>query len=184
MNASRQQDATAPAHRMSQHYLLAAVNPNLNVPLSNSPTTTDPQRYPPHPRDAYYPGQGIDVSAISASVQRYIPSHSPPSHSPLASNTNASSSQSYNSTSTAYISLPAGVDPATVDYRTFYPYNPSEVKHRKRTTRPQLKLLEETFKRETKPNAALRKTLAAQLEMTPRGVQARLMKYCPRRLLC
>ncbi len=74
---------------------------------------------------------------------------------------------------TSYISLPPGIDPATVDFRTFYPYNPSEVKHRKRTTRNQLKLLEETFKRETKPNATLRKTLAAQLEMTPRGVQVR-----------
>ena len=71
------------------------------------------------------------------------------------------------------ISLPPGVDPATVDFRTFYPYNPSEVKHRKRTTRTQLKVLEETFKKETKPNAALRKQLASQLDMTPRGVQVR-----------
>ncbi|KLO09247.1 hypothetical protein SCHPADRAFT_575813 [Schizopora paradoxa] len=145
MNASRQQDATAPAHRSQS------------------------QRYP-LPRDPYYLGQGINASAISASVQRYIHTQSPPSNSPLASNTNTagSSSQIF---SNAYIPLPPGVDPASVDFRTFYPYNPSEVKHRKRTTRGQLKLLEETFKRETKPNAALRKTLAAQLEMTPRGVQ-------------
>lgn len=88
----------------------------------------------------------IDPHALAASVQRYIPQP-------------------------AYMSLPPGVDPATVDFRTFYPYNPSEVKHRKRTTRTQLKVLEETFKHETKPNNVHRKTLAAQLGMTPCGVQ-------------
>lgn len=95
----------------------------------------------------------IDVDALAAGVQRYLPGRP---------------QTGYNN---SYIALPPGVDPATVDFRTFYPYNPSEVKHRKRTTRPQLKVLEDTFKRETKPNAALRKQLAAQLEMTPRGVQ-------------
>lgn len=55
--------------------------------------------------------------------------------------------------------------------RTFYPYQPNEVKHRKRTTRAQLKVLEDVYKRDTKPNAALRKKLAGELEMTPRGVQ-------------
>ncbi|KDQ57785.1 hypothetical protein JAAARDRAFT_47621 [Jaapia argillacea MUCL 33604] len=67
--------------------------------------------------------------------------------------------------------VPPGEDPASVDFRTFYPYVPNEVKHRKRTTRAQLKVLEDIFKDETKPNAALRKKLAGQLGMTPRGVQ-------------
>lgn len=58
-----------------------------------------------------------------------------------------------------------------VDFRTFYPYTPNEVKHRKRTTSAQLKILENVFKRDTKPNAALRNELAMQLDMTPRGVQ-------------
>ncbi|KAL1748871.1 hypothetical protein HDZ31DRAFT_28952 [Schizophyllum fasciatum] len=57
------------------------------------------------------------------------------------------------------------------DYRTFYPYQPNEVKHRRRTTHAQLKVLEGIFKTETKPNAVLRNRLAAQLEMTARGVQ-------------
>ena len=108
----------------------------------------------------FYPSQhrpSIDVDALAAGVQRYLPGRPPSGY--VHSN--------------SYIHLPPGVDPATVDFRTFYPYNPSEVKHRKRTTRSQLKVLEETFKRETKPNAALRKQLAAQLEMTPRGVQVR-----------
>ncbi|KAI5123073.1 hypothetical protein M0805_000507 [Coniferiporia weirii] len=109
--------------------------------------------------DDFYPAHRprIDVEALAAGVQRYIPSAPGRAHSGYPSN--------------SYIALPPGVDPATVDFRTFYPYNPSEVKHRKRTTRPQLKVLEETFKKETKPNAALRKSLASQLEMTPRGVQ-------------
>ncbi|KAM6502487.1 hypothetical protein JOM56_002464 [Amanita muscaria] len=57
------------------------------------------------------------------------------------------------------------------DFRAFYPYTPNEVKHRKRTTSTQLRTLENVFKRETKPNAALRNQLAEELKMTPRGVQ-------------
>ncbi|KAI0694348.1 hypothetical protein BC835DRAFT_1255740, partial [Cytidiella melzeri] len=41
--------------------------------------------------------------------------------------------------------IPPGIDPAQVDIRTFYPYQPNEVKHRKRTTRPQLKVLENVY---------------------------------------
>ncbi|KAI0743750.1 hypothetical protein C8Q80DRAFT_1122152 [Daedaleopsis nitida] len=63
------------------------------------------------------------------------------------------------------------MDPSQVDIRTFYPYTPNEVKHRKRTTRAQLKVLESVYKYDTKPNASLRKKLAAELDMTPRGVQ-------------
>ena len=70
--------------------------------------------------------------------------------------------------------LPPGVDPTAVDFRTFYPYIPNEVKHRKRTSRAQLKVLEDVFRKDTKPNATLRKKLAKQLDMTPRGVQVGL----------
>lgn len=157
-------------------------------------------------------GGGIDVDALAAGVQRYLPSSNsgppiasssvssrPPSlssslshpsltslhphshhphhsrhpHMSLSSTPHAPSSSSVSAG--AYIALPQGMDPSTVDFRTFYPYNPSEVKHRKRTTRGQLKILEETFRRETKPNAVMRKALAAELEMTPRGVQVRLL---------
>ena len=122
-----------------------------NSTISSMPQQMQ-QRYPQHPNDSFYtPTQPtIDVDALAAGVQRFIPG-------PTSSN--------------SFIALTAGMDPSTVDFRTFYPYNPSEVKHRKRTTRSQLKILEDTFKRETKPNAALRKSLAAELEMTPRGVQ-------------
>ncbi|KAJ3478804.1 hypothetical protein NLJ89_g12363 [Agrocybe chaxingu] len=65
-------------------------------------------------------------------------------------------------------------DPAAVDFRAFYPYTPNEVKHRKRTTSAQLKVLEDIFKKDTKPNATLRTELAAELDMTPRGVQVSL----------
>ncbi|TFK44855.1 hypothetical protein BDQ12DRAFT_717998 [Crucibulum laeve] len=65
--------------------------------------------------------------------------------------------------------FPPALDP--VDFRAFYPYTPNEVKHRKRTTSSQLKILEDIFKRDTKPNAHLRNELAGQLAMTPRGVQ-------------
>ncbi|EPQ57328.1 homeobox-domain-containing protein [Gloeophyllum trabeum ATCC 11539] len=67
--------------------------------------------------------------------------------------------------------LPPGTDPTSVDFRTFYPYVPNEVKHRRRTSRQQLKVLEATFKDQTKPNGVLRKRLAQELHMTPRSVQ-------------
>jgi hypothetical protein len=69
--------------------------------------------------------------------------------------------------------VPIPHDPAAVDFRAFYPYTPNEVKHRKRTTSAQLKVLEAVFKKDTKPNANLRTELAHQLDMTPRGVQVR-----------
>jgi len=62
-------------------------------------------------------------------------------------------------------------DPAAVDLRAFYPYTPNEVKHRRRTTSAQLKVLEAVFRVDTKPNATLRNDLAAQLGMTSRGTQ-------------
>lgn len=65
------------------------------------------------------------------------------------------------------------------DFRAFYPYTPNEVKHRKRTTSTQLRTLESVFKRDTKPNAALRNQLAEQLKMTPRGVQVRFHPLIP-----
>jgi len=64
-----------------------------------------------------------------------------------------------------------------VDFRAFYPYSPHEVKHRKRTTSSQLKVLETVFKRDTKPNASLRNELAAELDMTARGVQVRFSPF-------
>ena len=52
-------------------------------------------------------------------------------------------------------------------------YQPNEVKHRKRTTRQQLKILEEVYSYDTKPNSTLRKKMADELNMAPRGVQVR-----------
>jgi hypothetical protein len=63
------------------------------------------------------------------------------------------------------------IDSAAVDFRAFYPYTPNEVKHRKRTTSAQLKVLETVFKKDTKPNAILRNELASELDMSTRGVQ-------------
>ncbi|KAF4620674.1 hypothetical protein D9613_000810 [Agrocybe pediades] len=67
--------------------------------------------------------------------------------------------------------LPNNHDSPAVDFRAFYPYTPNEVKHRKRTTTSQLKVLEAVFRKDTKPNASLRNELALELNMTARGVQ-------------
>jgi hypothetical protein len=56
------------------------------------------------------------------------------------------------------------------DFRASF-YNPFEIKHRRRTSRAQLKVLEKSFDENAKPNAAVRRLLAQQLDMTPRGVQ-------------
>ncbi|KAI8874915.1 homeobox-domain-containing protein [Backusella circina FSU 941] len=58
----------------------------------------------------------------------------------------------------------------TGDFRPTF-YNPFEIKHRRRTSRAQLKVLEKSFTENAKPNATVRRILAQQLEMTPRGVQ-------------
>ncbi|KAH8554045.1 hypothetical protein BGW37DRAFT_517792 [Umbelopsis sp. PMI_123] len=50
-------------------------------------------------------------------------------------------------------------------------YNPFEIKHRRRTSRAQFKVLERTFIENSKPTAAVRRILAQKLNMTPRGVQ-------------
>ncbi|KAJ1965384.1 hypothetical protein GGI12_000816 [Dipsacomyces acuminosporus] len=50
-------------------------------------------------------------------------------------------------------------------------YNPYQVKHRRRTTKEQLVLLEETFKTSPKPTTEIRKALSGVLGMTPREVQ-------------
>ncbi|KAG2091207.1 uncharacterized protein F5147DRAFT_723988 [Suillus discolor] len=60
--------------------------------------------------------------------------------------------------------------------RTFFPYIPNEVKHRKRTSRIQLKVLEDIFRKDKKPNAALRNQLAAELDMLPRAVQDKALR--------
>ncbi|KAI7868846.1 homeobox domain-containing protein, partial [Spinellus fusiger] len=44
-------------------------------------------------------------------------------------------------------------------------------KHRRRTSRAQFKVLEKTFADTPKPNASVRRWLAQNLSMTPRGVQ-------------
>ena len=50
-------------------------------------------------------------------------------------------------------------------------YNPFEVKHRRRTTKAQFKVLERAFVDNQKPPANLRRSLAMKLGMTPRAVQ-------------
>jgi hypothetical protein len=73
--------------------------------------------------------------------------------------------------------LDADLDPAAVDFRNFFPYIPNEVKHRKRTSNDQAKVLESVFDRNTKPDSALRQRLADELDMTPRGVQVRFTSF-------
>ncbi|KAF9763091.1 Homeobox protein HD-10, partial [Nosema granulosis] len=49
--------------------------------------------------------------------------------------------------------------------------DPFQIKHRKRTSKKQLEVLEKTFETCIRPDAKLRKKLGDQLGMTPRAVQ-------------
>jgi hypothetical protein len=59
------------------------------------------------------------------------------------------------------------------NYSNFSPnfYNPFEIKHRRRTSRGQFKILEKAFIENPKPNGKIRQGLAESLSMSPRGVQ-------------
>ncbi|CDW94878.1 hypothetical protein [Sporisorium scitamineum] len=61
--------------------------------------------------------------------------------------------------------------PAMSHDSRFYPLNPFEIKHRRRTTKTQFRVLESTFREVPKPNATLRKQISAQLDMPVRAVQ-------------
>ena len=50
-------------------------------------------------------------------------------------------------------------------------FDPHLIKHRRRTTAAQLELLEATFARHSKPDVAIRKKLAAEIDMSPRNIQ-------------
>ena len=50
-------------------------------------------------------------------------------------------------------------------------YNPFEVKHRRRTSRSQFKILEKAFMENCKPSAVVRKALAQDLNMSARSIQ-------------
>ncbi|KAH7913485.1 hypothetical protein BJ138DRAFT_1221171 [Hygrophoropsis aurantiaca] len=120
----------------------------------------------PHPHSALY---RVDLSSTFAQSQYTYPPLPTVIHQhPM--DDNSSSASRYHNTSIPSL-IPPGIDPASVDFRSFYPYIPNEVKHRKRTTPEQLKSLEEVFAKDTKPNGSLRKTLAQELSMSARGVQ-------------
>lgn len=72
-----------------------------------------------------------------------------------------------------YYPYPPGFDPS-VSLAHPYIYDPTHIKHRRRTTPEQLKILEDTFKTDPKPNPTLRKQLSVQLGMSPRVLQASL----------
>ncbi|BGP63139.1 hypothetical protein NBRC10512v2_004475 [Rhodotorula toruloides] len=83
--------------------------------------------------------------------------------------TATSSSQAGPSKSPISSSSAPGPGPETDFTQTFY--DPFKVKHRRRTSAQQLKVLEHHFEINPKPDLALRKKLSEMLEMTPREVQ-------------
>lgn len=76
--------------------------------------------------------------------------------------------QSFQGAHSQYVSY---LPPALPHDSRFYPLNPFEIKHRRRTTKAQFRVLESTFREIPKPNATLRKQFSAQLDMPVRAVQ-------------
>ena len=168
-------DAVGPYH--VQH-----VQPGPPPHLQARPHPHHSQSLPniPFPQGPRIPQHGFTYPASLSSPS----GHRPPSHSlslphalphPHPSHLQQHPALHQNATCVPHLIRP-GMDPTQVDMRSFYPYVPNEVKHRKRTSREQLKVLENMFKQETKPSATARKTLSAQLGMTPREVQVRRLR--------
>lgn len=60
-------------------------------------------------------------------------------------------------------------------------YHLNQIKHRRRTTRAQLEMLEDTFVVNPKPTAVERKELGGKLDMSPRAIQVWFQNRCVRR---
>ncbi|KAL1916410.1 uncharacterized protein VTP21DRAFT_5601 [Calcarisporiella thermophila] len=58
----------------------------------------------------------------------------------------------------------------TPDFKPTF-YDPFQIKHRRRASKSQLRILEQSFGENPKPNAAVRRALAQRLDMTCRNVQ-------------
>lgn len=82
-----------------------------------------------------------------------------------------STSAQPSSSSSSYSQYVSYLPPAMSHDSRFYPLNPFEIKHRRRTTKTQFRVLESTFRDVPKPNATLRKQISAQLDMPVRAVQ-------------
>lgn len=131
----------------------------------------------------YRPSTALSMNSVYPSTSSGLPypvSNPVPSSGFMYSPSSASSSlaayDAYAPTSSGfpqshsqYVSyLPPALG---ADSRGFYPLNPFEIKHRRRTTKTQFRVLESTFREIPKPNAALRKQISAQLDMPVRAVQ-------------
>ncbi|KAL4248159.1 hypothetical protein ABKN59_007890 [Abortiporus biennis] len=149
-------------HQQQLHRLNPGSGPYYPIPhhLQDIPLPAQRHQQQPHPYNNLPPVYPLDPRQ---------PHHHLPPH--LQHSNMLPPGHPHRSTTCVPSLIPHGMDPGQVDMRTFFPYQPNEVKHRKRTTRSQLKVLEDVYKYDTKPNASLRKKLAEELNMTPRGVQ-------------
>ncbi|GAA6051478.1 hypothetical protein JCM3770_004552 [Rhodotorula araucariae] len=106
--------------------------------------------------------RGSESPVMTASGNTSTPSSHGSTATPLSS--------SYSGGSEASTSQQPPLSSQDADFaQTFY--DPFRIKHRRRTSPPQLKVLEYHFERNPKPDVGLRKALSEQLDMTPREVQ-------------
>ncbi|GAA5844688.1 hypothetical protein JCM9279_002882 [Rhodotorula babjevae] len=160
-SAPQQQQQGAPSlysaaallqqHQANQHAFLSgqtggnAIFSNLAIRGSESPVTSasgSSATPSSHGRSSVAPASnGHEPSSSASSAQQ----QQPPSSNPPVSPQDADFSQTF--------------------------YDPFRIKHRRRTSPPQLRVLEYHFDRNPKPDVSLRRALSEQLDMTPREVQ-------------
>ncbi|KAE8272314.1 hypothetical protein A4X09_0g39 [Tilletia walkeri] len=170
-NSSAVQSSSSTA--TPYHHSAYQTHPAYGAPTGAGPSGIQPEGYP-----SYQPPQTANSSSDpSSTYSSGVPGYANPT----------SGSYTYGSQPGVYPSShigqnaaggPVSAAPGAYNGGFNHPagpaihyLNPFEVKHRRRTTKTQFRVLEGTFKENPKPNAAVRKALAQQLDMPGRAVQ-------------
>ncbi|BGP25397.1 proteophosphoglycan 5 [Rhodotorula toruloides] len=157
--------SNSPAHQL--------LPPPLPVPSTTPPGVSHLLQQHQANQQAFRLSQATSGPLVFAKYPAAAGSSAPDSRSSATSDATATSSSLAGPSSTR---SPSSLSPSHAhahpdgDFtQTFY--DPFKVKHRRRTSAQQLKVLEHHFEFNPKPDLALRKALSEQLDMTPREVQ-------------
>lgn len=127
------------------------------------------------------PSESVHQFPEKGKVDESLPSQSPQSSTTSSPALPAFTSNGPTPPPSGVASKSSGKAPIAKMFETFYQsptgefkptfYNPFEVKHRRRTSKYQYRVLERAFLSDPKPTAEVRAALAAELNMTTRSIQ-------------
>ncbi|SJX62325.1 uncharacterized protein SRS1_13171 [Sporisorium reilianum f. sp. reilianum] len=168
----------AGGHASSSHSYMTAgsdhYHPYRAVSMSMAGPAQQHAYHSAHQQSALSTGSAYSsASGQMAASPGFVYGPSAGSSAPLGpgSGYDAYASASAPPSSSSYSQYVSYLPPAMSHDSRFYPLNPFEIKHRRRTTKTQFRVLESTFREVPKPNATLRKQISAQLDMPVRAVQ-------------